>query len=298
MILKKRLYGLNKHLLDFINLFDQDKLPKILMLSGKKGLGKFTLVHHLMSYIFDKKNYNCKDTTINESNKLFGDIRENNNRNIIYYNCVDKNIKIEDIRKLRLELQKSSISNLNRFIVFDDVECLSDNCVNALLKTIEEPSDVNYFILINNKSQNILDTLKSRSIEFLFLLNNKRKLDIIKNLSLDHKIENKINFNYSSLTPGNYLKYNKLILDEKIDMGDALIKNLEKILKLHKINKNTDYINFAIFLINHHYFTISKNKPNLSYYNNNRVNIIKKIHQSNKLNLNHKNLILEIENYI
>ena len=50
--------------------------------------------------------------------------------------------------------------------MFDDVECLSDNCVNALLKTIEEPSDVNYFILINNKSQNILDTLKSPLINF------------------------------------------------------------------------------------------------------------------------------------
>ena len=30
------------------------------MLSGKKGIGKSTLVYHFMNYIFDKKNYDFK----------------------------------------------------------------------------------------------------------------------------------------------------------------------------------------------------------------------------------------------
>ena len=65
-------------------------------------------------------------------------------------------------------MQKSSVNNSKRFIIFDDVECLNVNYVNALLKTIEEPSDINYFIIINNQTQKILDTLKSRSIEIRF----------------------------------------------------------------------------------------------------------------------------------
>ena len=40
------------------NLYIKKKLPKVLMLSGKKGSGKATLVNHLLYYIFDKENYN------------------------------------------------------------------------------------------------------------------------------------------------------------------------------------------------------------------------------------------------
>ena len=44
-----------------------------------------------------------------------------------------------------------------------------------LLKTIEEPTEINHFILINNQNQILLDTLKSRSIEIKVFLNNKEK---------------------------------------------------------------------------------------------------------------------------
>ena len=54
-----------------------------------------------------------------------------------------------------------------RFIIFDDVEYLNNNCVNALLKTIEEPIEINHFVLINNQNNNILETL-NHSIEILF----------------------------------------------------------------------------------------------------------------------------------
>ena len=57
-------------------------------------------------------------------------------------------MKIDDIRNLRIVLQKSSIINSSRFIIFDDAEYLNENCVNALLKTIEEPSETNFFILV------------------------------------------------------------------------------------------------------------------------------------------------------
>ena len=114
-----------------------------------------------MSYIFDKKNYNLKTLSINNSNKLADDIKDNRNQNILYYSCSDKKVKVDDIRSLRIDLQKSSINKFNRFIILDDVEHLNDNCINALLKTIEEPSEINYFILVNNQSQAILDTLNN-----------------------------------------------------------------------------------------------------------------------------------------
>lgn len=293
----KKLYGLNKYLLDLIKLYEIEKLPKVLMLSGKKGQGKFTLVHHLISHIFDKDNYIIEKREITKTNKLFNNIKENYFPNVIYNGC-NKSIKIEDIRNLRINLQKTSINNFKRYIIFDDVEYLNENCVNALLKTIEEPSSTNYFILINNQKQSILDTLKSRSIEFLIFLNNKDKLDIIKKLVIDFKIEKKINIDDSMLTPGEYLKFNKFVTEEKINLEDRLIINIEKLLKLNKLKKNIDYLNFSIYLINQYYFKMYKNKINVNNYYNNKMNIIKKIFETNKLNLNHTNLISEIENCI
>ena len=297
-MISNKLYCLNKHLVNLIDLLDKDKFPQILMLSGKKGQGKFTLIYHLMSYIFDKTNYDLKNTRVKETNILYNNIKKDFNPNIIYFNCANKIPKIDDIRNLRVDLQKSSINNIKRFIIFDDVEYLNDNCINALLKTVEEPSDINYFVMINNQSQNLLDTLKSRSIELKFFLNKEEKKEIIKNLILDFKIEEKINLDNATLTPGNYLKFNKIILEDKININDELIINIKKLLKLHKLKKNIDYQNFVIYLINQYYFDKSKNNNNFDYYNDQRINIIKKIDESYKLNLNQSNLIIEIENHI
>lgn len=295
---KKILHGLDNYFYELIKLFDNGKLPKIIMLSGNKGQGKFTLTHHLLAYIFDVKNYNLKLKKINEENKIFNNIKENYNFNIIYFECNFNKVKIDDIRKLRENLQKSSINNLPRFIIFDDIEDLNDSCISALLKTIEEPSAINYFILINNKHQNILDTLKSRSIEFMFFLNQEKKKYIINKLVEDFDIEKKIDLNSSFLTPGNFLKFNKIILEENININDDLIINIKNLLRLNKIKKNNDYLNLAVYLIDLHYYNKSKNEPNMVHYNNKRIEIIKKINKTNRLNLNQTNLITELENYI
>ena len=298
IFLQNNLYGLNKYLIDLIKLFDCGKLPKVLMFSGKKGQGKFTLTHHLMSYIFDKKNYNTNSFTINKTNKIFYDIKKNLNSNINYLACSEKNIKIDDIRKLRENLQMSSINNSFRFIIIDDIECLNENCINALLKTIEEPSSVNNFILINNQTDPILDTLKSRSLEILFFLSKNEKKEVTQRLISDFKMETNTDLSETMLTPGNYLKFSKFISDEKININDKLIINIEKLYKLSKSKKNIDYLNFAVYLINQYYLNISKKNPDNHLYNDKRINIIKKINETNKLNLNHKNLFIELENHI
>ena len=47
------LYGLEKNLISLINLYNSKNLPKVLMMSGKKGVGKSTLTNHFLNYIYD-----------------------------------------------------------------------------------------------------------------------------------------------------------------------------------------------------------------------------------------------------
>jgi DNA polymerase-3 subunit delta' len=147
------------------NLYLKNNLPKVLMFSGKKGEGKATLINHFLYSIFDTKNYNKEKFLISENSLLLKQFHDNIYPNIIYVRGADfVSVKIEDIRILKKKILKSTISNGDRFIIFDDVELVNHNSLNALLKLIEEPSKNNYFFLINNKSRPLLETIKSRSL--------------------------------------------------------------------------------------------------------------------------------------
>ena len=295
---QSKLYGMNNYFKCLKHLIDNNKLPKVLMLTGKRGQGKFTMVHHLLSYYFDYKNYDTKLLIINNNNFLFKNIKININNDIIYFNCSEQSIKIDNIRELKNTLQKTSINKFNRFILFDDVEYLSNNCVNALLKSIEEPNKINHFILINNKSRPIIETLKSRSLELNIYLNKSKKLKIIENLLKDQNINNvDENLKNTALTPGEFLIFNDILNAEDISLEDNIINNVNKLFILSKKKKNMIYINFAIHLINIHFMTKAKNNFNIDECIDRKSYIIKKLTDADKLNLNYKNMISELESY-
>ena len=47
-----QLYGMNNFFNEIVNLYNINKMPNKILLSGKKGLGKSTLAHHIVNYIF------------------------------------------------------------------------------------------------------------------------------------------------------------------------------------------------------------------------------------------------------
>ena len=103
--------------------------------------------------------------------------------------------------------------NKDRFIILDDIELFNKNSLNALLKVIEEPNKRNYFFLINSKTKPILDTIKSRSLEVKIILNENERIKIIKELIKFHNIEVILDPESSKLTPGNFLKFNYILMN-------------------------------------------------------------------------------------
>ena len=68
----------------FKDLLMKNQFPKVALLSGVKGLGKSTLVSHLMHFFFDKFNYDVNTNTIIKKGKFSSLYLQNAFPNLIY----------------------------------------------------------------------------------------------------------------------------------------------------------------------------------------------------------------------
>jgi DNA polymerase III subunit delta' len=294
-----KLFGLANELNDLINLQKVNKFPKALLLSGKKGSGKFTLVNHFLNYTFDKNYYNLTEQTIDEKSLVFQNIISGSFQNIIYLrNDNVKKTKIEDIRNLKSLLYKSTLNDEPRFIIIDDVELLQPSSSNALLKIIEEPTSKNFFILIDNKSKDLLETISSRCIKNNIFINQETRNMVIKSIIKDNKLDNILDFdNNSELTPGAFLTYNNICVENKISMDQDYLIKIDTLLKLYKKKKDIVAINLSIFLTDQHFYKLSINQnEKVSVYNDVKINIIKNINNFVIYNLNLSSVLNSIEN--
>lgn len=290
------IYGLNEQLHVLIKLYEKNILPNKILLSGQRGIGKSTMAYHLVNYILSKDekfSYDLSNYKINENNRSFRLIQNKTNPNFILIDILDekKRIDINQIRSLITNLNKSTFNNKPRIVLVDNVELLNTNSVNALLKTLEEPGNDIFFILINNQKK-ILDTLKSRCLNFNIFLSNEQSIQAIKNLihpdkySLIHK--DFLNF---YVTPGKIYNLIKFTDDNNISLKGL---NLNKILNfiidksLYKTEPNTKnyiYELIEIFISQ----KISTQSFELFNY------FVKKIDNVKRFNLNEETLFFEFK---
>ena len=294
------LVGHKKNFNFFKDLILKDMLPKVIMLSGEKGIGKATLINHIMHFYFEKKNYDENNNKILKKTH-FTELYENDLfSNIIYLKGSEfKNIKIEDIRILKSNLLKTTLNNDKRFIIFDDVENFNTNSLNALLKLIEEPGANNYFILINNKTKPLLETIKSRSLEIKIILDEESRKKIISFLLKNFEQKISLNEDLVATTPGNFVKFNYVIQTNKIKIEDNFLDNLEKLLKLYKKEKNLFFKDLILFLLDY-YFQIDRSKRIFSNDKliEKRTLIVKNINNFFLYNLSQSALLSSIKNNI
>ena len=293
-----KLFGLEENFNFLSSLYLKDKLPKVLMLSGLKGVGKSTLINHFLFSIFDAQNYNRLTHTLSDSSVFYKKFKNDIFQNILYLKGSDfKSLKVEDIRNLKSIIQQSSIIDSDRFIVLDDIELFNVNSLNALLKIIEEPGKKNYFILINNKTKPILDTIKSRSLEIKIIQTEIERVKILKELIKFYNIDTVLDPEQSKLTPGNFVKFNYTFDEYNISPSDNFTDNLSKLLNLHKKNKDIMFIDIIFYLLDFYF----KNLKDKDILNNDKVYELKSfvLYNLNKyltFNLNQNSLINTINN--
>ncbi len=299
---QKNLYMHEEIFNHLCKLYLNNKLPNKILLSGEKGIGKATLGYHLINFILSKDeehSYNIQNNEINLENKSFKLIQNRSNPNFILIDVAEdkKNIDINQIRELIVNLNKSSFNNKKRFVLIDNIELLNLNSVNALLKVLEEPNDNINFILINNNKR-VLSTLKSRCLNFKIFLSNEQSIKIINRLINDDidKLVNKDLVNHF-MTPGKLFEVLKLAEENDLNLRDSnlgvFLKNLIKS-KTYKKNKAIIQIIYSFIEVYFRNNISTKNIRLFHLYNY----FLKKINDTKIYNLDEETLFMEFEDKV
>ena len=299
-----KLFGYANLFSEFETLYNNENLPKILIFTGEKGTGKFSFIFHFINFILSKKTispYNKENFTIQTDNEVFKKIKLNIEQNFNYLGCEKPNeISVDNVRELKLKLSKIPFNNFPRFTVIDDVELINASSANALLKLIEEPSDYDYFFLINNKNNNIIETLLSRSIEFKIFLSLDDKKNIFNLIKKHSNLEDSFTHEYLKYTtPGNLLKFDFILNELKIDSLDQFDVNIYRLLENLKKNKSIIYFNLIIFLIDIKFSKlITKKNKDMVKIIEIKNKILNLFNQYNNFNLNMINVFNQYKVYL
>ena len=301
-----KLYGYESYFKFFNKLYEQDKLPNSILISGQKGLGKSTFTYHFINFLLskgEKNEYNGKDYLIYPNNSTYKSIQSGTHANLFILDAIDdENIKIDQIRKLLLFLNKSTYYKSVKIVLLDNAEYLNINSSNALLKAIEEPSKDTYFFIINNDSQKIMNTIKSRCIDFVINFNFLEKKDIFNKISQTYSL----NFTESDLdiflyfdTQGNLLKYLSILKNSNFKISEDYLSCISYFMDLYKEKTDPKLLSFITLFIQNFYNELSlKNSLFINNYYRNLNKILYLIDNMKKFHLDKKNLIFSIDKII
>ena len=296
------LYGFEDYFFEFIRLIEENRLPNKILLSGQKGLGKATFSYHLINYVLSSNEefkYDNKNLVIHPENHSFKTVVNKSNPNFILIDVEKdkKSIDIDQIRKLILNLNKSSFNNKPKFVLIDNIDLLNIFTVNALLKVMEEPLPNVYFILINNEKKKF-STLFSRCINFRIYLTNKEIFQITKRLFKKdpYNIINRDLINYY-FSPGSLYNFFSFGLENGYNLKDLTLKELLSILINKKYYKDNHEIKILILELMEFYFV--KNLSSLKNHGFDKYNyFIKRLFNINKYNLDEESYFIEFNNKV
>lgn len=208
------------------------------------------------------------------------EIKIENNPNIYIYKTNEKSVTKEDIKTLLIKLKSTSQFSNKKIYIIEDSELLNTASNNALLKTLEEPEQGIYAILLTKNIDSILPTISSRCQKIFVSSSSKETIDVdckdIANLLINQIEKNgeKTIFKYSEIY--------------------SIISNRDMLINVLKIVLS-EYEKSLLEIIN------NNNKNNIISENNTIEDIAKKMiiinNNINRLN-NNMNKNISIDRFI
>ncbi len=296
-----------KYYFDFFDkLYKKNKLPNSILLSGNKGLGKATFSYHFINFLLSEgedNKYSSENFSINPNNLSYKLAINGSHSNLFILDSLDEeNVKIDQIRKLLLFLSKTTYYKGLKIVLIDNAEKLNINSSNALLKAIEEPSKDTYFFIINNDSNKLLNTIKSRCIEFNinFSLLEKKNIfnKIIKQYELSFDEFDLNNFLYFD-SHGNLIKYLNILKNSNSSISENYLSCISYFMEIYNTKNDNKILTFlSVFIQNYYNQLALKNSSLINNYYNNLNKILHLIDDMKKFRIDKKNLIFSIDRII
>ena len=141
----------------------KEKLHHAYLFYGREGLGKENLLASISNAILCESN-NLKSCNKCKNCKL---VFSNNHPDlhIILKEEGKKNISISQIIKLREKIYETSFLGKNKIISIPNIDSMSRDASDSILKILEEPPKDTFFIMSSDFIHQIPSTIRSRSIE-------------------------------------------------------------------------------------------------------------------------------------
>ena len=301
------LYGYKKYFDLFKNLFEKNKLPNCILLSGQKGIGKSTFAYHFINSLLskdEKHEYLLDKHKINYSNYSYNQIINETHFNFFRISSDDLNtqIKIDQSRNLIKFLSKTTYKGNFKIVLIEDIENFNINASNAILKSLEEPNLNTFFFIIHNNAYQILETIKSRCMLFKIHFSEIEKKNIFHDIINNHypdlsniDVGNNLYFN----SPGDLLYKNLLIKNSNLKDEESILSIINLFLDKYSETKNIKILNYASFYIEKFYTDLLNTDArmlNISLHNYSKI--LNQINYIKKFNLNEKNSFIWIKNLL
>lgn len=159
----------------------------------------------------------------------------------------EANITKDVIKDLLNKLSTTSQFNNKKVYIIDKTEYLSDTVFNAILKTLEEPKEGIYAILISNNIDAVKPTIVSRC-QKIFLTSSTDKLELTEEIEeIANNLIDSIEENGPKTIAKNYKMYNIITdRDKFVQILKTMMNEYHKVLKSIIEEKNDDFLNKKI----------------------------------------------------
>lgn len=184
----------------------------------------------LQKYIFNNNIDNLKD-----------------NPDVYILKQDEVNITKDVIKDLLNKLSTTSQFNNKKVYIIDKTEYLSDTVFNAILKTLEEPKEGIYAILISNNIDAVKPTIVSRC-QKIFLTSSTDKLELSDEIEeIANNLIDSIEENGPKTIAKNYKMYNIINdRDKFIQVLKTMMNEYHKVLKSIIEEKEEEFLNKKI----------------------------------------------------
>ena len=146
------------------NQIQQEKIGHAYLFTGTRGTGKTTCAKILAKAVNCLSPQNGEPCNACENCRLF---EQESLYDVVEIDAASKS-RVEDIRAIIDEVVYAPSVGKRKVYIIDEVQMMTNNAFNALLKTLEEPPEYVVFILATTEVQKIPATILSRCQRFDF----------------------------------------------------------------------------------------------------------------------------------